>query len=77
LAVQAAKEIFTEKETENNAIQAVFDKVNEELRRQEDESRSKQLQQQKNEIFNSAKEDRDNFKMVADSMTARLAQIAA
>jgi hypothetical protein len=77
LAVQAAKEIFTEKETENNAIQAVFDKVNEELRRQEDESRSKQLQQQKNEIFNSAKEDRDNFKMVADTMTARLAQIAA
>jgi hypothetical protein len=68
-ALQTAKDAFKVKEQENNDIQAVFEKVNEELRRQEDESRNKQLQQQKNEIFNSAKEDKDNFKMVADKMT--------
>lgn len=52
-----------------------FEAVNEDLRRQQEESRQKQLDQQRNQVFNGAKADVDLFASTKQELEMRIGKL--
>jgi hypothetical protein len=60
---------------EYNFAKSVFEGVNEELRLQQEAARNKQLEQQRNQVFNGAKADVELFDSVKKTLDDRIAQL--
>jgi len=62
-------------ETANLNFQKAFDKVNNELLLKEEEARQKQIQEQKNEVFNTAKQDVKTYEMIKKQLENKIATV--